>query len=561
MSVKYRSIPTKTLAQNLSSSGTTLYLNNTLDWDDAQLSSSDFGTQAFALLRNASNTQIELIEIDPTTVTSAAAITISKRGLGYDGTQSANTETKYNWSAFDTYVELGSDTPQMLQYLKDYIDGIAIAGVSDASLTAKGIVEIATQAEVDSGDDTGSTTAPAVVSPSTIRAKMFHDYAADSVGTDAYAITITPAITAYATGQIFTFKAGTANTGACTLAVSGLTAKAIVKNYNEPLVTGDILANQIVTVCYDGTSMQVISKLPSPTPSIQTFTTASTTLGSTTTQFDITNTAGSTYRYTWDGNGTDPAITAVSVPTGSVILIESSSMNDVNTGSFVVTGSANNYFEVSNSAGSAEVNVNLTDGYLKLITPQTYTKPTGLKYAIVEVQGAGAAGAGIGGNNDGSGIGGGAGAYSKKLIAGSSLGATETLYVGPGGISPASSSFGTAAGSLSKFGSHITAPGGGTPAASGNVTGGTATGGDLNISGGSGWLAAQNASTSVRIPGGYGGASFLGLGGSSRTTDGAGSAGTGYGSGGGAAFGDSSSSAAAGGAGAPGVIIVTEYYS
>ncbi len=259
MSLKYRSIPTKTLAQNLSSSGTTLYLNNTLDWDDAQLSSSDFGTQAFVLLRNASNTQIELIEIDPTTVTSAAAITISKRGLGYDGTQSANTETKYNWSAFDTYVELGSDTPQMLQYLKDYIDGIAIASAPDASLTAKGIVEVATQAEVDSGDDTGSTTAPAVVSPSTIRAKMFHDYAADSVGTDSYAITITPAITAYATGQRFTFKAGTTNTGSCTLNVSGLGAKTIKKNYNEDLITNDIRANQIVEVVYDGTNMQMVS--------------------------------------------------------------------------------------------------------------------------------------------------------------------------------------------------------------------------------------------------------------------------------------------------------------
>ena len=130
MSVKYRTIPTKTLAQNLSSSGTTLYLNNTLDWDSAQLSSADFGTQAFAVLRNAANDQIELIEIDPATVTSTAAITILKRGLGYDGTQVASTETKYNWSAFDTYVEIGADNPQMLQYLKDYIDGISLAGVS-----------------------------------------------------------------------------------------------------------------------------------------------------------------------------------------------------------------------------------------------------------------------------------------------------------------------------------------------------------------------------------------------------------------------------------------------
>lgn len=114
MSVKPRSVPTKTLAQNLSSSGTILYLNNTLDWDGAQLSSSDFGTEAFATLRNAANTQIEFVEIDPTTIDSNAAITITKRGLGYDGTRVASTETKYNWSAFDTYVELGADAPALL---------------------------------------------------------------------------------------------------------------------------------------------------------------------------------------------------------------------------------------------------------------------------------------------------------------------------------------------------------------------------------------------------------------------------------------------------------------
>jgi len=555
MSLKYRSIPTKTLAQNLSSSGTTLYLNNTLDWDDAQLSSADFGTQAFALLRNASNTQIELIEIDPTTVTSAAAITISKRGLGYDGTQTANTETKYNWSAFDTYVELGSDTPQMLQYLKDYIDGIAIAGVPDASLTAKGIVEIATQAEVDSGDDTGSTTAPTVVSPSTIRAKAYHDYAVDSVGTDSYAITITPAITAYAAGQVFTFKAGTANTGACTLAVSGLVAKDIKKNVSEALVTGDILANQIVTVCYDGTNMQVISELPKPAPTVQTFTTASTTLGDTTTQFDITNPAGSTYRYTWDSNGTDPGITAVTVPTGIWVVISNNSMNKGNRGMFQVTGSGSNYFEVSNASGVAEINKTLSNGYLKTITAQTYTKPSNLKYAIVEVQGAG--GGGQANTTSGQcGPGGAGGGYSKKLYAASSLSTTESVYVGPGGTGGAVDTAGNYGGP-SIFKSQISYGGTGGGNHGSTVTaGGVATGGDINIDGQTG---STNDMTSGSPISSAGGSSFLGLGGFGNIFGSTGAAGTGYGGAG--AGGPSTGGDVAGGAGSPGIVIVTEYYA
>ena len=84
-------------------------------------------------------------------------------------------------------------------------------------------------------------------------------YAADAVGTDSYAITLSPAPAAYVTGQTFFFKAGTANTGPATLNVNGLGAKTIKKAYNSDLVTGDILANQIVQVTYDGTNMQMMS--------------------------------------------------------------------------------------------------------------------------------------------------------------------------------------------------------------------------------------------------------------------------------------------------------------
>lgn len=85
-------------------------------------------------------------------------------------------------------------------------------------------------------------------------------YAASAVGTDAYAITIAPAITAYTTGMKFRFKADVANTGACTLAVSGLSALAIKKLNDQDLVTGDIEVGQIVEVVYDGTDFQMQSQ-------------------------------------------------------------------------------------------------------------------------------------------------------------------------------------------------------------------------------------------------------------------------------------------------------------
>jgi len=79
-------------------------------------------------------------------------------------------------------------------------------------------------------------------------------YAADAGANDTYVITLSPAPTAYAVGQTFRFKANTANTGAATLNVNALGAKTIVKGVNTTLADGDISANQINTVIYDGTN-------------------------------------------------------------------------------------------------------------------------------------------------------------------------------------------------------------------------------------------------------------------------------------------------------------------
>ncbi len=89
-------------------------------------------------------------------------------------------------------------------------------------------------------------------------------FAQDAGSTDAYAITLSPAITAYVTGVHYRFKANTANTGAATLAINGLTATTIVKvagGITTTLANNDILAGQWVEVVYDGTNMQMQSML------------------------------------------------------------------------------------------------------------------------------------------------------------------------------------------------------------------------------------------------------------------------------------------------------------
>lgn len=89
-------------------------------------------------------------------------------------------------------------------------------------------------------------------------------FAADAGANDTYAITLTPAITAYVTGAHYRFKANTANTGAATININSVGAITIVKvagGITTALATNDILAGQWVDLVYDGTNMQMQSLL------------------------------------------------------------------------------------------------------------------------------------------------------------------------------------------------------------------------------------------------------------------------------------------------------------
>lgn len=165
MTWKPTTIPTKILKTSITSAATTFQVNNILGWNGLALTSGDFGTQAFAVFRNAARTQIELFEFNPTTIASTN-ITIVRRGLQFDGNVTTEVAgNKFSWTKSDTYVDLGTDTPQLFQLLKEYIDGIAISGSPDSSDTVKGLVERATVVEIDAGtaDGSGSTTAPLAV--------------------------------------------------------------------------------------------------------------------------------------------------------------------------------------------------------------------------------------------------------------------------------------------------------------------------------------------------------------------------------------------------------------
>jgi hypothetical protein len=79
----------------------------------------------------------------------------------------------------------------------------------------------------------------------------------DSSGTDTYTATITPAISGYLKGQSFNIFFQNANTGASTLNVNGLGAKSLLKQGSLALASGDIAANTMLNLVYDGTNFVI----------------------------------------------------------------------------------------------------------------------------------------------------------------------------------------------------------------------------------------------------------------------------------------------------------------
>lgn len=183
--------------------------------------------------------------------------------LGYDGTATISTANQFATKA--------------------YVDGVAIAGGADSSTTVKGITKMSVAPAVAAspiavGDNDGrvptqaendalaATTTPSSSNLFVTQKDLQRGtelYAADAGANDTYVITLSPAPAAYVTGMKISFKANTANTGACTLNVNGLGAKTIKKFVSTDLSDNDILASQFVTVIYDGTNFVLQSTVSS----------------------------------------------------------------------------------------------------------------------------------------------------------------------------------------------------------------------------------------------------------------------------------------------------------
>lgn len=89
--------------------------------------------------------------------------------------------------------------------------------------------------------------------------ELTHGVATSTGSGGAYVLSYAVSPLSYFTGMAICFRANHANTGAATLNVNTLGAKAILTNSGGALEAGDILANGFYFVVYDGVAFRMIN--------------------------------------------------------------------------------------------------------------------------------------------------------------------------------------------------------------------------------------------------------------------------------------------------------------
>lgn len=316
---------------------------------------------------------------------------------------------------------------------------------------------------------------------------------------DALTLTLTPAITAYATGMVIEFIAGASpNTGAATVNVNGVGVKNLrQRDGSTALVAGDIAAGTSCTIIYDGTSFRLLAatktSLGLGTMATQAASNVNITGGSITGITDLAVADGGT------GASTAAAARVNLLPTytgnGGKVL-------QVNAGATDVAWA---------SAGGVDVQTFASSG--------TWTKPSGATTVVVETWGAGGGGGsgrrGITTAARGGGAGGGGGGYTYRVFKASDLTGTVSVTIGAGGSGGAAITTDTttgnngADGGNTTFGAYLAAYGGGGGIGGNSNTIGAAGGGALAASsstaGGGGFAGGAGNSAAAGGSAGFGG--------------------------------------------------------
>jgi len=133
------------------------------------------------------------------------------------------------------------------QYILVTPDPITL-GVTPLTFAEIPKISIASVAETNTGTENGKAISPLGLEGSKYLDQSLAKIAATASGTNTYTATISPAITSYVANQVFNITFTNANTGASTINLNGLGAKALTKNATTALANNDISAGQMYMI-------------------------------------------------------------------------------------------------------------------------------------------------------------------------------------------------------------------------------------------------------------------------------------------------------------------------
>lgn len=393
----------------------------------------------------------------------------------------------------------------------------------------------------------------------------------------------TPATFALTTNYTLTFKPGFANTGATQINVASTGLRNLMKASAAgptALTGGELVAAQDVQVVYDGTQYVLNTPLP-PLELVNAQTGTTYTFLNSDNSKLVTAFNAAAQAYTLPQAGAASAFL-----TGWFTDIHNKSTNaagvvTITPVTSTIDGAATLALNPGDSARLVSDGTNYQAAYRPnfplVVSTQvfsataTYTRRTGLIYAIIECLGSGGGGGGGTGTAGTLNIGGGggAGSYSRAIASAATIGATQAVTVGALGTGGAAgNNNGTAGGDVS-FGSLCVGKGGsgGTFGASntpgvGGTGGVTGTGNIIVTTGMSGQTPIAASISTVNSPIAFGGSSIWGSGGKGVVVTAGGavsSAASGFGSGGSSGGNINNISVFAGSNGTAGYVIVTEF--
>lgn len=161
-----------------------------------------------------------------------------------------------------TPIATSPDTVQgILEWLKSQIDQATAGTIPDGSLTDVKLgpdIKIGSLSNLVTQNKTSVVSAVNEVSQSISSHKTDYashvPYAVASGSANAYAVTLSPAPSAYVEGMALAVKINVQNTGASTLNVNGLGAKSIKKANGNDVAAGNLKAGSIYTLRFNGTN-------------------------------------------------------------------------------------------------------------------------------------------------------------------------------------------------------------------------------------------------------------------------------------------------------------------